>query len=73
MNELFEGFAVAYANEDGYALARTFTPIAPTSNPRYLWQIRESTNLHSVKSDIKHFLTTSLKSRRNIGGDEIKG
>ncbi|KAK0384207.1 hypothetical protein NLU13_8295 [Sarocladium strictum] len=75
MNELFAAFAAACASEDGYALAQTFTPIAPPSNPRYLWQIRQSTNLHTAKSDIKHFLTTSLKSQRNKGvtNDEIKG
>lgn len=71
MDELFESFAGAYTSGDGYALAQTFTPIAPSSNPRYLWQIRQSTNLHSAKSDIKRSLTKNLP--RGIGSDEIKG
>lgn len=71
MNELFTSFAAAYASSDGYALAQTFTPIPPPHNPRYLWQIRQSTNAHSAKADIKRSLNASVKGL--LSNDEIKG
>ena len=72
MNELFEVFAAAYAANDGYALAQTFTPVPPPSNPLYLDRVRQSINPHNVKSDIKRFLTSKVKVR-SISNDEVKG
>lgn len=72
MNELFNDFAKAQATKQGYLLAQTLSPVAPPDDAQKLRAIHRSTNSHSVKGDIKHFMKTSLGDRR-LSHDEFNG
>ena len=73
MNELFEDFAKAYAQQNGYLLAQTLSPIPPPDGPHKLRSIWQSTNPHSVKGDVKHFIKTSLSHRQSMDHKELNG
>ncbi|KAG6013029.1 COP9 signalosome (CSN) subunit [Claviceps pusilla] len=74
MNELFEDFAKAHALNNGYLLAQTLSPVAPPNKPHRLKQIWQSTNSHSVKGDIKHFIKSQYSSRRrSVDHEELSG
>ncbi|POR35798.1 Protein CSN12 [Tolypocladium paradoxum] len=73
MNELFEEFAKAYAVQNGYLLAQTLSPVPPPDDPHRLRKIGQSTNSHSVKGDIKHFIKTQASHRINVDHDEVNG
>lgn len=73
MNELFEDFAKAHAAQGGYMLAQTLSPVSPPGQPQRLRSIWQSTNSHSVKGDIKHFIKTNTSQRRGLDNDEING
>ncbi|KAI9171852.1 COP9 signalosome complex subunit 12 [Paramyrothecium foliicola] len=73
MHELFEDFAKAHAKPNGYLLAQTLSPVPPADQPHRLRSIWQSTNAHSVKGDIKHFIKTNTMHRAKLGSDEING
>lgn len=73
MNELFEDFAKAHTLNNGYLLAQTLTPVAPPNEPHRLRRIWQSTNSHSVKGDIKHFIKSQSSHRKSLDHDEING
>lgn len=73
MNELFEEFAKAHAVQNGYLLAQTLSPVPPPDDPHRLRKIWQSTNSHSVKGDIKHFIKTQTSHRINLDHDEVNG
>ncbi|UNI23657.1 COP9 signalosome (CSN) subunit [Purpureocillium takamizusanense] len=73
MNELFEQFAEAQTVRNGYLLAQTLSPVAPPDDAHRLRKIWQSTNSHSVKGDIKHFIKTQSSYRVNLDVDEING
>lgn len=73
MNELFDDFAKAKASRNGYQLAQTLSPVPPPDQPHRLTRIWQSTNSHSVKGDIKHFIKTSTLPRGGTSQDEING
>lgn len=73
MNELFEDFAKAHATQNGYLLAQSLSPVAPLNQPHRLRSVWQSTNPHSVKGDIKHFIKTSTSHRRALDNDEVTG
>jgi hypothetical protein len=73
MNELFEDFAKAYALRNGYLLAQTISPVPPPNEPHRLKRIWQSTNSHSAKGDIKHFIKSQTSSRKTISHDEVNG
>lgn len=72
MNELFDDFGKAHASQNGYGIAQTLSPVAPPGHSHRLRAVRQSTNSHSVKNDIKHFIKTST-SRRKLDHDELTG
>lgn len=71
MNELFNDFAKAHASRNGYELAQTLSPVPLAHAPYRLMQVWQSTNSHSVKGDVKHFIKTS--TRGSLDQDEING
>lgn len=73
MNELFEDFSKAHALGNGYLLAQTISPVPPPHEPHRLRRIWQSSNAHSVKGDIKHFIKSQTSSRKILGQDEING
>lgn len=73
MNELFEDFAKAHSLRNGYLLAQTLSPVPPPNEPHQLRRIWQSTNSHSVKGDIKHFIKSQTSPRKTLGHDEING
>ncbi|EFY86331.1 COP9 signalosome complex subunit 12 [Metarhizium acridum CQMa 102] len=73
MNELFEDFAKACALRNGYLLAQTISPVPPPNEPHRLKRIWQSTNSHSAKGDIKHFIKSQTSSRKTISHDEVNG
>lgn len=72
MNELFVDFAKAHASRHGYLLAQTLSPVAPANDPQRLQAIFRSTNSHSVKGDIKHFIKTNMP-RKGSDQEELNG
>jgi hypothetical protein len=73
MNVLFEEFAKAHAMQNGYEIAQTLSPVPPPNQPHKLKGVWQSTNAHSAKGDIKHFIKSSTSNRRNIDSDELNG
>lgn len=73
MNELFKGFARAHAEQNGYLLAATLSPISPPDKPQRLRQIWQSSNPSSIKGDVKHFIKSNSSHQRNLDHEEIKG
>ncbi|UKZ75877.1 COP9 signalosome (CSN) subunit [Trichoderma virens FT-333] len=73
MNELFKGFARAYAEQNGYLLAATLSPISPSENPQRLRLILKSSNSSSIKGDIKHLIKSNASHQRGLDHEEIKG
>ena len=72
MNELLDEFVNAYSQRNGYLVAQTLSPVAPHGSPYKLKSIWQSTNAHSVKGDIKHFLKTK-GHRVKLDNDEVNG
>ncbi|KOS23335.1 Protein CSN12 -like protein [Escovopsis weberi] len=73
MNDLFKDFANAHAEQNGYLLAQTLSPVSPADQPHRLRAVLQSTNSHSVKGDIKHFIKTATSHKRSLDHDEVKG
>ncbi|KAK2938270.1 Winged helix-like DNA-binding domain superfamily [Fusarium oxysporum f. sp. vasinfectum] len=73
MNTLFDQFAEAHSQKNGYKLAQTLSPVAPPDDPHRLMAVWRSTNSHSVKGDIKHFVKSSTSHRRKMSHDETTG
>uniref|UniRef100_A0A0D2Y4J1 Protein CSN12 homolog n=1 Tax=Fusarium oxysporum (strain Fo5176) TaxID=660025 RepID=A0A0D2Y4J1_FUSOF len=73
MNTLFDQFAEAHSQKNGYKLAQTLSPVAPPDDPHRLMAVWRSTNSHSVKGDIKHFIKSSTSHRRKMSHDETTG
>lgn len=73
MNELFDEFANAYQTRNGYHLARSLAPVAPPTEPHKLTRVWQSTNHHSAKGDVKHFLKASSGHRAGPDRDELEG
>lgn len=73
MNQLFDDFAKAHSMQNGYVLAQTLSPVPPPGDPHRLRHIWQSTNAHSAKGDIKHFIKTHTAHRRGLGNDETNG
>lgn len=73
MNELFDEFAKAHSSRNGYLLAQTLTPVAPPTQPHKLNQVWQSTNAHSVKGDVKHFIKSSMSHKGGLDKDELNG
>ncbi|KAK5992909.1 Protein CSN12-like protein [Cladobotryum mycophilum] len=73
MNDLFKDFANAHYEQNGYLLAQTLSPVSPVDQPHRLRAVCQSTNSHSVKGDVKHFIKTSTSHKRSIDHDEVKG
>ncbi|KAL7796857.1 hypothetical protein V8C37DRAFT_371711 [Trichoderma ceciliae] len=73
MNELFKGFARAHAEQNGYLLAATLSPISPPEHPQRLRSIWQSSNPSSIKGDIKHFIKSNSSHQRSLDHEEIKG
>jgi hypothetical protein len=73
MNELFEDFAKAHAMRNGYLLAQTLSPVPPPDQPHRLRSVWQSTNAHSAKGDIKHFIKTNTLHRAKLSSDELNG
>ncbi|KAI6783149.1 Protein CSN12 [Emericellopsis cladophorae] len=73
MNELFEDFAKARQARNGYELAQTLSPVPPTNKPHRLIRVSQSTNSHSVKGDIKHYIKTSVSHRGKLSQDALTG
>ncbi|KAF5569053.1 CSN12 [Fusarium phyllophilum] len=73
MNTLFDQFAEAHSQKNGYKLAQTLSPVAPPDDPHRLMAVWRSTNSHSVKGDIKHFVKSSTSHRRKMSHDESTG
>lgn len=72
MNELFDDFIKAHASRDGYRLAATLSPVAPPNQPQKLNAVWRSTNAHSVKGDIRHFIKSN-SGHRGLAHDELTG
>lgn len=73
MNDLFEEFAQAHAVKNGYLLAQTLSPVPPPGDVFRLRNIWQSTNAHSAKGDIKHYIKTQASRRARLGNDEVNG
>ena len=73
MNELFEDFAKAHSAQNGYLLAQTLSPVPPPNQPHRLRSIWQSTNAHSVKGDIRHFIKTNNSHQRLLDNEEVNG
>jgi hypothetical protein len=73
MNTLFEQFAQAHALRNGYKLAQTLSPVPPPDDPQRLMAVWRSTNSHSVKGDIKHFIKSNTSHRQKLDHDEVTG
>ncbi|KAG9256121.1 PCI domain-containing protein [Emericellopsis atlantica] len=73
MNELFEDFAKARQARNGYELAQTLSPVPPADKPHRLLRVSQSTNSHSVKGDIKHYIKTSVSHRGKLSQDALTG
>lgn len=73
MNDLFKGFAKAHAEQNGYLLAATLSPIASSGNPQRLRLIWNSSNSSSVKGDIKHFIKSNSSHQRSLDHEEVRG
>lgn len=73
MNTTFEQFAEAHSLRNGYKLAQTLSPVPPADDPQRLMAVWRSTNSHSVKGDIKHFIKSSTAHRRKLDHDETTG
>lgn len=73
MNELFEEFAQAHSQKHGYILAQTLSPVAPPNQPNKLRQILQTSNSHSIKGDLKHFIKTKTAKRAKIDHNEVNG
>lgn len=73
MNELFGDFAKAFASRNGYMIAQTLSPVSPPDQPHRLRAIHKSTNSHSAKGDIKHFIKTHTTPRTGLDGTEVNG
>ncbi|RDL42441.1 uncharacterized protein BP5553_02420 [Venustampulla echinocandica] len=53
MDAIFKDFGKAYAEFDGYNLAKTLAPVAPEAQPDRLYNFHRSTNFSSVQKDFK--------------------
>jgi hypothetical protein len=73
MNELFEEFVAAYTSRNGYELAQTISPVPSSGQPHKLVSIFQSTNSHSVRGDIKHFIKHNAAIRKSLSQDEVSG
>lgn len=73
MNTIFDQFAEAHTLRNGYKLAQTLSPVPPPDDPHRLMAVWRSTNSHSVKGDIKHFIKSSTSHRRKLDHDETTG
>lgn len=73
MNALFDDIADAHRLRHGYILAQTLSPVPPPGEPNKLRQIWQSTNSHSVKGDMKHFLKASTGKKLKLSNDEVTG
>lgn len=74
MDGLFKEFVKAQTEQNGYQLAQTLSPIPPQNLAHRLKAIYQSTNSHSVKGDIKHFIKTAASQKRtSIDAEELKG
>lgn len=73
MNELFDEFAKAHSQRHGYILAQTLSPVAPAGQPHRLRHILQSTNSHSIKGDLKHFVKTKTARKVKLDHDEVNG
>lgn len=73
MNDLFEEFAKAQSVQNGYLVANTLSPVPPAGDPHRLRKVWQSTNSHSAKGDIKHFLKSQTSRRRQLGQEEVNG
>lgn len=56
MDALWDDFAKAQNDEDGYLLAATITPEPPTSDPARLYNFSRWTNDYSVQTDLRYKL-----------------
>jgi COP9 signalosome complex subunit 12 len=72
MDSFFEQFGSAYRERNGYQLAETLLPVPPADQPDKLVFVWGSTNHHSVKGDVKHFISNKT-NRLGISRDEITG
>lgn len=72
MDSLFSEFADAIRQRNGYKLAETLSPVSPPDQPDKLVFIWGSTNHHSVKGDIKHFINDKI-FRSDISHKEVDG
>lgn len=73
MNELCQEFAAAHVIRNGYAIAQTLSPVAPQGEPHKLESIWQSTNSHSVKGDIKHFIKHNSTHQGSLKANELNG
>ena len=73
MNELFEDFAKARKACNGYELAQTLSPVPPADKPYRLLHVSQSTNAHSVKGDIKHYIKTNVSKHGKLSQDALTG
>lgn len=73
MDELFKGFARAHAEQNGYLLAATLSPISPPENPQRLRSVLKSSNSSRIKGDIKHLIKSNSSHQRGLDHEEIKG
>lgn len=73
MNTTFQQFAEAHSLRNGYKLAQTLSPVPPEDDPQRLMAVWRSTNSHSVKGDIKHFIKSSTAHKRKLDHDETTG
>lgn len=73
MDELFGDFVKAHTLNNGYLLAQTLSPVAPPNEPDRLKRIWQSTNSHSVKGDIKHFIKSQVTHRKSVDHEEMNG
>lgn len=73
MNDTFDQFTKAHISRNGYLLAQTLSPVPPSDDPHRLMAVWRSTNSHSVKGDIKHFIKTNTSHRHKLDNDEVNG
>lgn len=73
MDVVFDAFKKAWDEGNGYAVAETLSPIAPSSNPERLRNFYRSTNIVKARNEIGNqiFYGTSFSDEEGNGWLEV--
>jgi len=72
MDAVLDPFKKAWKDGNGYALADTLTPLAPSSDPERLLKFWKSTNYNSSERDIETYIFYGNNFSRDEGNGWVE-